>query len=63
MTWMRPLPLSLTRPVSAIAVVAWIVAMGLVARRAYVQASSSSLAADLGRYGAAAQWRGVYYRG
>jgi transglutaminase-like putative cysteine protease len=37
--------------------------MGLVARRSYVPASSSGLAADLGRYGAAAQWRGVYYRG
>ena len=60
---MRPLPLSLTRPLSALVVLAWIVTMGLLARRSYVEASAANLAADLGRYGATAQWRGVYYRG
>jgi transglutaminase-like putative cysteine protease len=37
--------------------------MGLLAQRAYLQASGVSLATDLARYGTAAQWRGVYYRG
>jgi transglutaminase-like putative cysteine protease len=37
--------------------------MGLLIDRAYLQASSANLATDLARYGTAAQWRGVYYRG
>jgi hypothetical protein len=36
--------------------------MGFLVNRAYLQASVN-LATDLARYGSAAQWRGVYYRG
>ena len=32
-------------------------------QRAYLQASGANLATDLARYGTAAQWRGMYYRG
>jgi hypothetical protein len=35
--------------------------MGLLVKRAYLE--SPLLAADLSRYGAGAQWKGVYYRG
>lgn len=37
--------------------------MAVLVNRSYVQAASTSLATDLARYGSAAQWRGVYYRG
>src|SRR5438876_1421371 len=37
--------------------------MGSLLRRSYLQASSVTLAGDLGRYGSAAQWKGIYYRG
>ncbi len=43
--------------------VAWVACMGLLVQRAYLQASAANLATDLARYGTAAQWRGVYYRG
>src|SRR5215213_1679566 len=59
----RPLPRSITRPLSILALVAWIATMGVMINRAYLQASSSNLATDLARYGSTAQWRGVYYRG
>ena len=59
----RPLPRTITRPLSFVALAAWIVAMGLLINRSYLQASSANLATDLARYGTAAQWRGVYYRG
>src|SRR5947207_10292034 len=36
--------------------------MGVLIDRGYLQASSN-LATDLARYGSAAEWRGVYYRG
>jgi transglutaminase-like putative cysteine protease len=42
---------------------AWVVTMGVVLNRAYLQAGSFNLATDLARYGSAAEWRGVYYRG
>jgi transglutaminase-like putative cysteine protease len=58
----RPLPRSVTRPVSVLALVAWVVAMGVLINRSYLQASGN-LATDLASYGTAAQWRGVYYRG
>ncbi len=58
----RPLPRSVTRPLSLVALVAWIVTMGMVVNRTYLQASPN-LATDLARYGTTAQWRGVYYRG
>ena len=37
--------------------------MAALINRSYLQASSSTLATDLARYGSAAVWRGVYYRG
>jgi transglutaminase-like putative cysteine protease len=58
----RPLPRSVTRPVSILALVAWIASMGVLINRSYLQASGN-LATDLARYGSTAQWRGVYYRG
>jgi len=60
---LRPLPRAVTRPLSIAALVAWIVTMGLVINRSYLQATSVNLATDLARYGSTAQWRGVYYRG
>jgi hypothetical protein len=59
----RPLPRTVTRPLSILAVAAWLVTMGVMVNRAYLQASSRNLATDLARYGSTAQWRGVYYRG
>lgn len=62
MTLIRPLPRSLTRALSILAVVAWIVQMGVLLRHAY-SAAPVALAADLSHYGSSAQWKGVYYRG
>src|SRR6478609_7403868 len=59
----RALPRAVTRPLSILALVAWIATMGVMINRSYVQASSRNLATDLARYGSTAQWRGVYYRG
>jgi transglutaminase-like putative cysteine protease len=59
----RPLPRSITRPISVLLLIAWIAAMAALVNRSYLQASSSTLATDLARYGSAAVWRGVYYRG
>src|SRR4051812_1157869 len=58
----RPLPRRVTRWLSVLALVAWLLSMGALVNRAYLQASSN-LAVDLARYGSAAEWRGVYYRG
>jgi hypothetical protein len=58
----RPLPRRVTRGLSLVTLVAWVVSMGVLVTRAYLQASSN-LAVDLARYGSAAEWRGVYYRG
>jgi transglutaminase-like putative cysteine protease len=63
MTFSAPLPRSLTRPVSVLLVLAWIVSMAVLVNRSYLQASATNLATDLARYGSTAQWRGVYYRG
>ncbi|MEO8678660.1 MAG: transglutaminase-like domain-containing protein [Vicinamibacterales bacterium] len=60
---LRPLSRSVTRPLSVVALAAWIACMGVIINRSYLQASSANLATDLARYGTAAQWRGVYYRG
>src|SRR4249920_1312377 len=59
---LRPLPRAVTRPVSLLLIVAWIAVMAVLINRSYLQASTS-LATDLARYGSAAVWRGVYYRG
>jgi transglutaminase-like putative cysteine protease len=50
-----------TRPISFLILAAWILQMGTLINRSYVQASAN-LATDLGRYDSSAQWRGVYYR-
>ena len=57
-----PLPRAITRPLSIMLLVAWAAVMAMLVNRSYLQASSS-LATDLARYGSAAVWRGVYYRG
>jgi hypothetical protein len=61
--WLRPVPASWARAGSALVLAAWVVQMAVLVDRSYLQASSLNLAADLSRYGSAAQWRGVYYRG
>ena len=62
--WMRPRPLPrpLTRSVSVLVLIAWVATMAVLVNRSYLQASVN-LATDLSRYGSAAEWRGVYYRG
>jgi hypothetical protein len=59
---LRPLPRAVTRPLSFLLIIAWIAVMAVLIDRSYLQASTS-LATDLARYGSAAVWRGVYYRG
>ena len=59
---LRPLPRAVTRPVSVLLLLGWIAVMAILINRSYLQASTS-LATDLARYGSAAIWRGVYYRG
>lgn len=59
----RPLPRTVTRPLSILALALWVVTMAVIINRAYLQASPINLATDLARYGTTAQWRGVYYRG
>jgi hypothetical protein len=44
-------------------VLAWLGQMGLLVRRAYLQDAAPNLASDLSRYGSAAAWKGIYYRG
>lgn len=61
--FLRPLPRAVTRPLSMAVLVAWGLCMALLVQRSYLQASAANLATDLARYGTAAQWRGVYYRG
>lgn len=62
MRLIRPLPRTLTRALSVVAVVAWIAQMGVLLREAY-SATPVALAADLSHYGSSAQWKGIYYRG
>ena len=57
-----PLPARFARLVSAVVVVAWVLQMGVLVRRAF-WATPLALAADLASYTGAAQWRGIYYRG
>jgi transglutaminase-like putative cysteine protease len=61
-TLWRPLPAGPSRVIRAILLLLWIVQMGLLLRSLSRQ-SGVALAADLGKYGGAAQWHGVYYRG
>src|SRR3954470_3631555 len=62
-TIFRPISRGAGRAASALVLAAWVVTLGLLLSRAYVQARSMNLATDLARYGTAAEWRGVYYRG
>lgn len=62
-TLFRPLPRRVTRPISWLVLGAWIASMAALIDRSYLTASAPNLATDLARYGSAAQWRGVYYRG
>ncbi len=57
----RPIPRPVAHVASALIVLAWLAQMGVLVKRAYLE--SPSLAADLSRYGAGAQWKGIYYRG
>src|SRR2546425_5554976 len=63
MSVFRPLPRSITQPISIAVVLAWAAVMAIVVNRSYLQAAPATLATDLARYGSGAQWRGVYYRG
>ena len=53
----------MARAASLLVLLAWIATMGVVLTRTFAQARSLNLATDLARYGTAAEWRGVYYRG
>ena len=57
------MPRVITRPLAILALVAWVITMGVMINRTYLEASPINLATDLARYGSTAQWRGVYYRG
>ena len=59
---LRPLSRAVTRPVSVLVLFAWVATIAILVNGSYLQASLN-LAADLSRYGSAAEWRGVYYRG
>jgi hypothetical protein len=63
LSFLRPLPRRVTAPLSYAVLIAWVAMMAILVHHAYLQASSATLATDLGRYGASATWRGVYYRG
>jgi hypothetical protein len=60
---LRPLPRSVTRPLSLAILALWVITMIVLVQRSYLQASAANLATDLARYGPTAVWRGVYYRG
>ena len=60
---LRPLPRSVSRPLSVLVLAAWALQMGSLLHRSYLQAAPVTLAGDLARYGSAAQWKGIYYRG
>jgi transglutaminase-like putative cysteine protease len=62
-TLIRPISRRAGRIASVLVLAAWVVTLGFLLTRAYVQARSMNLATDLARYGTAAEWRGVYYRG
>ncbi len=61
-TLIRPLPARLARLLSALVVLAWLLQMGVLLKRAFA-ATPLALAADLASYSGQAQWRGIYYRG
>ena len=59
---LRPLPAPAARLLSTLVVVAWLVQMGVLVRKAF-SSTPLALAADLASYGSSAHWRGIYYRG
>ena len=63
MKLIRPVSRTITRPLSALILIAWVGCMAVLVNRSYLQASPANLATDLARYGPTATWRGVYYRG
>src|SRR5688572_10866161 len=63
MSVLRPLPRSVTRPLSFAVLVAWLACMAVVVNRAYLVDSPGVLSASLAQYGPTAVWHGVYYRG
>src|SRR5689334_2981772 len=62
-TLFRPVSRRTGRAASAFVLIAWAATLAVLLERTYVQARSMNLATDLARYGTAAEWRGVYYRG
>ena len=62
-TLFPPLSRAVTKPLSVLVLIAWAATIALLVQRAYVDASSGTLATDLARYGPTAAWCGVYYRG
>jgi hypothetical protein len=62
-TLFRPISRRAGRLGSVLVIVAWVATIGVLLARTYVQARAMNLATDLARYGTAAEWRGVYYRG
>jgi len=58
----RPIPRRISRPLSAVILLAWVAQMGVLLKRT-VLAAPVALAGDLARYGSGAQWKGVYSRG
>jgi transglutaminase-like putative cysteine protease len=60
--FLRPLPAPAARLLALLVLGAWLVQMGVIARRAF-SATPIALAADLASYGSSAHWRGIYYRG
>ncbi len=63
MRLLHPISRSLSRLLTILVLVAWLTQMGVLVKRAYLEAGPASLAADLAQYGAGAQWKGVYYHG
>src|SRR5438046_2226580 len=59
----RPLPATVTRPISLVVLAGWLAMMVVLGNRSYLQATASNLATDLARYGSTAAWSGIYYRG
>ncbi|MBN2371931.1 MAG: transglutaminase domain-containing protein [Vicinamibacteria bacterium] len=59
----RPIPSWFSRCGTVLALTGWIALMGSLIRHTQLDARSQTIAGDLAQYGAAAQWKGVYYRG
>jgi transglutaminase-like putative cysteine protease len=60
---LRPLPRSITRFLASLVLLSWVAAMAALVAQSYGRGQPATLATDLARYGSAATWRGIYYRG